>query len=135
MTTESGFIPHFHEEFLAIYAELCKQVPDFAKRVVGICDDIVWARGTKEWRNAVHYGLMHEWRTQEARIAALTKDTEPMVCDGDFPDGFNATFNTPAQALRTANAMMCDMIGKREWDVPCAAQYIIAFVEKYIQRR
>ena len=56
---------------------------------------------------------------------------EPVACDGDFPEGFDASLGVPAQALRVANAIMCDVIGKREWDVPCTAQHVLLFSKKY----
>lgn len=56
---------------------------------------------------------------------------EPVACDGDFPEGFDASLGVPAQALRVANAIMCDVIGKREWDVPCTAQHVLSFAKKY----
>lgn len=53
-----------------------------------------------------------------------------MICDGDFPEGFDSSLGIPAQALRTANAIMCDVINKREWDVPCTAMHLLNFLEK-----
>jgi len=58
-------------------------------------------------------------------------EQEPVACDGDFPEGFDASLGVPAQALRVANAIMCDVIGKREWDVPCTAQHVLSFAKKY----
>ena len=56
---------------------------------------------------------------------------EPVACDGDFPEGFDASLGIPAQALRAANAVMFDLINKREWDVPCTAEHIRAYASKY----
>ena len=55
---------------------------------------------------------------------------EPVACDGDFPDGFNSSFNISAQALRAANSALCDMTGNRQWDVPCLAKHILNFKEQ-----
>lgn len=63
-------------------------------------------------------------------IKHITQTTE-LKCDGDFPEGFDSSCGLPAQALRTANAIMFDVIGKREWDVPCTAQHIISFLAKH----
>ena len=63
--------------------------------------------------------------------ALAQPEQEPVACDGDFPEGFDASLGVPAQALRVANAIMCDVIGKREWDVPCTAQHVLSFAKKY----
>lgn len=65
------------------------------------------------------------------REALAQPEQEPVACDGDFPEGFDASLGVPAQALRVANAIMCDVIGKREWDVPCTAQHVLSFAKKY----
>jgi hypothetical protein len=61
---------------------------------------------------------------------AKQKQGEPVACDGDFPDGFNSSFNIPAQSLRAANSALCDVTGNRQWDVPCLAKHILNFKEQ-----
>ena len=70
-----------------------------------------------------------EWY-QADWIKHITQITE-LKCDGDFPEGFDASCGIPAQALRAANSIMCDVNGKREWDVPCVAKHLIAFTKLY----
>ena len=46
-------------------------------------------------------------------------------CDGKFPDGFNSSLEIPAQYLRMANSIMCDVTGNRNYDVPMLANAIL----------
>ena len=73
------------------------------------------------------------WRDNPQFPAKVGAQPEPVKCDGDFPEGFDASFGIPAQALRTANAIMFDVIGKREWDVPCTAQHLLTFIKNYTE--
>jgi hypothetical protein len=52
---------------------------------------------------------------------------EPVACDGDFPEGFDASFGIPAQALRQANAALCEVTNNRMWDVPALAERMMRF--------
>jgi hypothetical protein len=36
----------------------------------------------------------------------------------------------PKEAMQAANALLFDMIGKPEWDLPCAAKHIMAYADK-----
>ena len=50
-------------------------------------------------------------------------------CDGKFPDGFNSSLEIPAQYLRMANSIMCDVTGNRNYDVPIVATAIMNIVD------
>ena len=73
-----------------------------------------------------HLQALHD---ENVRLG-LYEQGEPVACDGDFPDGFNSSFNISAQALRAANSALCDMTGNRQWDVPCLAKHILNFKEQ-----
>jgi hypothetical protein len=47
--------------------------------------------------------------------------------DTDYPEGFDATCGISAHAMRTANMLMCSLLGKRDWDVPMLASALESF--------
>ena len=59
-------------------------------------------------------------------IAEL-ESQEPVACDGDFPEGFDKSLGIPAQALRQANAALCEVTNNRMWDVPALAERMLMF--------
>jgi len=59
-------------------------------------------------------------------IAEL-ESQEPVACDGDFPEGFDESLGIPAQALREANAALCEVTNNRMWDVPALAERMLMF--------
>jgi len=59
-------------------------------------------------------------------IAEL-ESQEPVACDGDFPEGFDKSLGIPAQALREANAALCEVTNNRMWDVPALAERMLLF--------
>ena len=67
----------------------------------------------------------------KALRARLAQSEQGRPCDGNFPEGFNESYGIPAQALRAANAIMFDVIGERNWDVPCTAKHLLAFASNY----
>ncbi len=54
-------------------------------------------------------------------------EQEPVACDGDFPEGFDESLGIPAQALRQANAALCEVTNNRMWDVPALAERMLLF--------
>ncbi len=54
-------------------------------------------------------------------------EQEPVACDGDFPEGFDKSLDIPAQALRQANAALCEVTNNRMWDVPALAERMLMF--------
>jgi hypothetical protein len=54
-------------------------------------------------------------------------EQEPVECDGDFPEGFDKSLDIPAQALRQANAALCEVTNNRMWDVPALAERMLMF--------
>ena len=54
-------------------------------------------------------------------------EQEPVECDGDFPEGFDKSLDIPAQALRQANAALCEVTNNRMWDVPALAERMLLF--------
>ena len=59
-------------------------------------------------------------------IAEL-ESQEPVACDGDFPEGFDKSLGIPAQALREANAALCEVTNNRMWDGPALAERMLLF--------
>ena len=54
-------------------------------------------------------------------------EQKPVECDGDFPEGFDKSLDIPAQALRQANAALCEVTNNRMWDVPALAERMLMF--------
>jgi len=54
-------------------------------------------------------------------------EQETVECDGDFPEGFDKSLDIPAQALRQANAALCEVTNNRMWDVPALAERMLMF--------
>lgn len=59
----------------------------------------------------------------------------PLVVEQDesLPDGIAAVDGIPASAMRAANALLADMINRREWDVPCAATHMARYAETLLE--
>ena len=66
----------------------------------------------------------------EGRNIAEAEKQEPVACDGDFPEGFDGSLGIPAQALRQANAALCEITNNRMWDVPALAERMMLFCTK-----
>lgn len=95
----------------AVVAALAQAAPQAAQQ-----DDepVAWIRKTDITELTDSAPETDGWTPLYARPAAVSPP------DGAMPD-------VPSKAMQCANALLADMIGKREWDVPCAAQHMMAF--------
>ena len=73
-------------------------------------------------RQAIREHAMYEVQRLGQEI-----EQEPVACDGDFPEGFDKSLDIPAQALRQANAALCEVTNNRMWDVPALAERMLMF--------
>ena len=73
-------------------------------------------------------GSIYQQALQACKEALEQTAQEPVMCDGKFPENFDASLNIPAQYLRLANGIMMDYMGKRLWDVPMCATAIMEFI-------
>ena len=65
--------------------------------------------------------------TSLRQAIAKLESQEPVECDEDFPEGFDKSLGIPAQALRQANAALCEVTNNRMWDVPALAERMLMF--------
>ena len=73
-------------------------------------------------RQAIREHAMYEVQRLGQEI-----EQEAVECDGDFPEGFDKSLDIPAQALRQANAALCEVTNNRMWDVPALAERMLMF--------
>ena len=73
--------------------------------------------------------LISESMFDFARLEGQPESEIQAWVDERVPAGRAAPVSSdiPKKALEAANSLLCDMIGKREWDVPCAAKHIMAY--------
>ena len=84
-----------------------------------------------DWTNNDEFNAsaekMHDAITSLRQAIAELESQEPVACDGDFPEGFDKSLGIPAQALREANAALCEVTNNRMWDVPALAERMLLF--------
>jgi hypothetical protein len=64
-------------------------------------------------------------RDARAMLDRLAAQRQPQ--DERLPEGIKPVDGIPATAMQAANALLCDLIGHREWDVPNTAKHMMAF--------
>jgi len=91
-------------------------------------DVVVSVNDPNDWRTVADGGKpARDAITSLQQAIAELESQEPEACDGDFPEGFDKSLGIPAQALREANAALCEVTNNRMWDVPALAERMLLF--------
>ena len=91
-------------------------------------DVVVSVNDPNDWRTVADGGKpARDAITSLQQAIAELESQEPVACDGDFPEGFDKSLGIPAQALREANAALCEVTNNRMWDVPALAERMLLF--------
>jgi hypothetical protein len=102
-------------------AELESQEP------VAWMDDEAIRVVTSKQKTGMHETLQKSYPKPLYNHPPQRTEQEPVECDGDFPEGFDKSLDIPAQALRQANAALCEVTNIRMWDVPALAERMLMF--------
>ena len=122
---------------IEVLKQALEALEQVTKELLAVRDELA-ERGARPTTNVFHQRLWDSSfsaytdhaipAAQSLRKAiAELESQEPEACDGDFPEGFDKSLGIPAQALREANAALCEVTNNRMWDVPALAERMLLF--------
>ena len=122
---------------IEVLKQALEALEQVTKELLAVRDELA-ERGARPTTNVFHQRLWDSSfsaYTDHAIPAAQSlrkaikelESQEPVACDGDFPEGFDKSLGIPAQALREANAALCEVTNNRMWDVPALAERMLLF--------